>query len=218
MKPEVPPFPGPLAPPAVPIDKRHPRRLKVVAVIISVVLASLAVGAVAGGVVEDNHWKPLYNAQTQTLNATQASLSSTQGLLDNLNQKIVATVGDLDHPSFVLWNTCGGDAAAGCPLQPGYEYIGGIPDTFTYNVNFRATVPVTVKVMDTSNFVCWESRNCTAHWVEWANQTTLQAVFNGAEGCAGYLAVWSSTQAGTLYPDVRVTRNPSATITGACRH
>jgi len=126
-------------------------------------------------------------------------------------------VGELDHPHFVLWNSCG-SFADGCPLAPGKEYVGGVPDTFTYEVNFHATVPVTVRIMSTDEFVCWETKLCSAHWWGWEDRTSLMGgVFYDAEGCAGYLAVFSSDQYGTLFPDVRVTRNPASESSGVCR-
>ncbi len=141
------------------------------------------------------------------------------GQLQDLQAKVTASVGDLSNPRFVLWNSCGtGGPATGCALKPGFEFIGGVPDTFTYFVNFRSTVPVTVWIMSASNFICWETHNCAWAAVGWQNRTNLQnGVFHEAEGCAGYFAVFFSAQAGTLYPDVRITRKPAAHSTGACR-
>jgi hypothetical protein len=138
--------------------------------------------------------------------------------LQELQKRVKTSVGSLDHPRFKLWNSCGGGPGDGCSLVAGHEYVGGVPDTFTYDVRFRSTVPVTVWIMSTSNFVCWETRLCA--WraaVGWQNRTSLKgAIFHSAEGCAGYLAVFTSSRAGTLYPDVRVTRHPAPHPTGVC--
>ncbi len=49
----------------------------------------------------------------------------------------------------------------------------------------------------------------------WSNVTNLNNdVIHAAEGCAGYFAIFSSKQAGTLYPDVSITRNPHRTPLG----
>jgi hypothetical protein len=137
--------------------------------------------------------------------------------LTSLRDQISSSVGDLNNPRFVLWNSCGADTD-GCPLKPGFEYVGGVPDTFTYYVNFRATVPVTVRIMSTEDFVCRESGACSANSVGWDDQTSLaNGVFHDAEGCAGYLAVFTSDEHGTLYPDIRITRNPAPAPTGTCR-
>lgn len=117
------------------------------------------------------------------------------------------------------WNACDG-GKTGCPLTPGRYYVGGVPDTFTYYVSFRATVPVTVWIMTTRSFVCWETRQCA--WQEgavgWEPTTLLRnGIFEDAEGCAGYLAVFLSDRPGTLYPNVEIERNPAPRPTGACR-
>ena len=105
---------------------------------------------------------------------------------------------------------------AGCPLRPGHEYIGGVPDTFTYRLKFRATVPVTVRIVSAENFVCLETRRCAWHGLSFENRMKLDQFFHDAEGCAGYFAVFTSERAGTLYPDVWVTRHPALAPTGVC--
>jgi hypothetical protein len=138
--------------------------------------------------------------------------------LENLRAKVKSFVGGLRYPHFTLWKSCSGRPGEGCPLTPGREYVAGVPDTFTYYVNFRSTVPVTVWIMDVHNFVCWETRYCAWRGVGWQNRTSLEnGTFHDAEGCAGYFAVFVSDREGTLYPDVQVTRNPAAHPTGACR-
>jgi hypothetical protein len=216
-----------------PARPRWKKRLFIALVAIVVLAAGASLGALLGAQHEDHHWAPLYNqavtevahwkSDSQTWHKTsQGYLQSSQtyqGQLQDLQAKIGASVGDLNNPSFVLWNSCGaGGPAAGCSLTPGYEYIAGVPDTFTYFVNFRSTVPVTVWIMSSSNFVCWETHLCAWKAVGWQNQTDLQnGVFHTAEGCAGYFAVFFSAQSGTLYPDVRITRHPAAHPTGVCR-
>ena len=184
----------------------------------------LGIGAGSGVAYQNAQWAPRYDKTAHELSVAQKDATDFQRLaadgqleLDTLNQKVAATVGDLDHPNFVLWNSCSAAGPdAGCPLTPGYEYIAGVPDTFTYYVGFRSNVPVTVEILSASNFVCWETHYCAWHGVGWENQTSLNGVFHDAEGCAGYFAVFVSNRAGTLYPNVRVTRNPASHATGAC--
>jgi hypothetical protein len=50
----------------------------------------------------------------------------------------------------------------------------------------------------------------------WLNVTSVSYDFHLAEGCAGYMAVWTSSTSITVNPDVSVTYNPAPTFTGAC--
>jgi len=209
-----------------PVRLRWRRRLLIVFAAMAALTASTSVGVFLGVRHEDNHWIPLYSrAVTEVAHwksdsqQWQRSSQQYQGQLQDLQRKIKASVGDLNNPRFVLWNSCSAAGpAAGCPLRPGHEYVGGVPDTFTFFVSFRSTVPVTVWIMSSSNFVCWETGNCAWHAWGWQDRTSLHGgVFHDAEGCAGYLAVFFSDQTGTLYPDVSIARNPAAQSTGVCR-
>jgi hypothetical protein len=185
------------------------------------IVISLAAGATAGAVLgvwhQDSYWQPRYaQAVSETARWKQSS-SKYEDQLTDLEKEVGVSVGNLSNPHFVLWNSCGtGGPSEGCPLTPGYEYVGGVPDTFTYNVSFRSTVPVTVRIITTHDYVCWKSGGCDAHWYWWQDRMSLDDVFHDAEGCAGYLAVFTSKETGTLYPDVSITRNPASVSTGAC--
>jgi len=173
---------------------------------------------------ERGHWQPLYrgavrDAQRWRSNSVRWQLRSKrfEDQLSSLQSDVSSAVGDLDAPHFVLWNSCGAQGPdAGCPLAPGREYIGGVPDTFTYDLSFHSTVPVTVWILDSNAFVCRETGACAVDGLVWRDRTTLDAVFHNAEGCAGYIAVFEASQAGTLYPNVAVTRNPAPEPTGVC--
>src|SRR5207245_2632203 len=110
--------------------------------------------------------------------------------LTDVQTKIRDTVGDLDQPSFVLWSGCGDSPA--CPMEPLAPLVGSVPDTFTYEVNFTATVPVTVQIMPLSAYPCFQRRwayvnlivpDPSCHWpyldvTRWVGQTQLAgAVF-----------------------------------------
>ena len=199
--------------------------------ILFVFIIALAAGAFLGVRHEEDHWKPLYNRATTEVahwksesaqwqadaKNWQESTDRYQTQLQAIQDKVTATVGNLNKPQFVLWNSCGSGPSAGCPLRPGHEYVGGVPDTFTYYPSFHATVPVTLWIMTTDNFVCWETHQCAWHGWGWKNRTDVDGVFHSAEGCAGYLAVFYSNQTGTLYPSVSIERRPARHPTGACR-
>lgn len=174
MSSENPPVgPSPTTAPVAP-----QRRSKGPAAVVAIVIVALGrgTGAILGAHHEDQHWQPLYDhAMTEVAHwrssseKWQQSRKQIHSKLLSLQHRVAKSVGDLTNPHFVLWNSCvASGPATGCPLTPGREYVGGVPDTFTYYVSFRSTVPVTLKIMSTANFVCWESGNCSAHWVEWA--------------------------------------------------
>ena len=167
---------------------------------------------------EAGRWRQASEDLRKSSEGYQQQSQAYQTQLRELQDAVDAAVGDLDHPSFSLWNACD-PSPPGCPLTPGHEYVGGVPDTFTYHVNFRATVPVTVWIMDVNDFICWETRTCDWHAAAgWENRTSLKdAVFHDAEGCAGYMAVFYSEESGVFYPDIRVTRNPASESTGTCQ-
>jgi hypothetical protein len=145
-----------------------------------------------------------------------------QQSLQELQAKIAKSVGDLDNPRFVLWNACG--SSHGCPIGPspaqgGSFYVGGVPDTFEYHVGYRATVPVSVLVIPTSDYACWYAQSCLYGRNFWGHGPTNRlddAVFRKAEGCADYLAMFWSNRAGTFYPHVSVVRHPATEPTGVC--
>ena len=124
--------------------------------------------------------------------------------------------------------------------------IGGVPDTFTYSASYQATVPVGVFYLSLAQYVqfanCSSNTDATARiscvtgTYYYISQTTslahassvysctvgatscsfLSNDFHLAEGCASYLAIFYSTQAGTIYPDQTITYNPASVGTGAC--
>jgi hypothetical protein len=203
---------------------RSPRTLLLALAAVVLAAASLTAGVFVGIHHERGHWQPLYRAAVR--DAThwrsdsvrwQLRTKRYEDQLSSLQSDVSSTVGDLEAPHFVLWNSCGSQGPdAGCPLVPGKEYIGGVPDTFTYDLSFHSTVPVTVWILSSDAFVCRETGACPVNGLVWRDRTELDAVFHGAEGCAGYIAVWEASEAGTLYPNVAVTRNPAPDATGVC--
>lgn len=122
------------------------------------------------------------------------------------------------NPTLTIWNSCG----VPCSMGPGFWRVGGVPDTFDYNVSFTSTVPVTVYFLTFDQYVqfanCSGQISCvTGTYSQFGPTTVLQGtVFKLGEGCSGYVAVYQSTSNGTIYPNVKVTYNPSPTLTGTC--
>jgi hypothetical protein len=219
--------PPPPPPPAVDdAPRRRPRwalRILTGVFVLLLVSGAATAGAYLGIQRTRDHWRPLYRGAVRDVaqwkaDSTRWQLKSQryQGLFEDLQTEVSSSVGNLDSPHFILWNDCGDGPGAGCALTPGREWIGGVPDTFTYNLRFHSDVPVTVWIYTTQNFVCHETGQCPANGIVYRDHTQLNVIFHGAEGCAGYIAVWSSTQPGTLYPNVAVTRNPAPHPTGVC--
>ncbi|MDP9295790.1 MAG: hypothetical protein M3O88_03705 [Actinomycetota bacterium] len=221
--------PAPPAPPPPPVEEprtraRWGRRILVIFSGLLLVAGAATAGAFFGIHHERDRWQPLYARTADQVVRWKADSArwqqrsdKYQGLLKTLQTRVSTSVGDLASPHFVLWNSCtSAGPSAGCQLIPGHEYIGGVPDTFTYNLSFHADVPVTVWILSSQNFVCWETHTCAWHGIGWQSRTDLDAVFHDAEGCAGYIAVFTSDQPGTLYPNVSVTRNAASQPTGVC--
>jgi hypothetical protein len=230
----APPFPAPGTGPGVPRKKKRRKRFYQHATVAWIAALLLAAAGVSVYVIQSRDLRTSRAQLSTETNAIDSLRKAASDLriristlrtknfdltyeLQNLRSKIKSSVGNIERPHFVLWNSCGAaDPGAGCSLTPGYEYVGGVPDTFTYFVKFHSTVPVTVWIMSPSNFVCWETHTCPWHGVGWESRTHVNGVFHDAEGCAGYISVFVSDEAGTLYPKVSITRNPAAEPTGVC--
>src|SRR5207249_4435477 len=127
---EQPPL-WPLAqPPSPPKPARTVRlsRFLLVIVILSILLA------VVGGLAVS------YSVQLQDYNRLQSQfrdLASQNLALQNQVQKLKI---QNSNPTLVMWNSCGGP----CDMSQGNWRVGGVPDTFDFNISFTSTVPVAV--------------------------------------------------------------------------
>ncbi len=181
MSSENPPVgPSPTTAPVAP-----QRRSKGPAAVVAIVIVALGrgTGAILGAHHEDQHWQPLYDhAMTEVAHwrssseKWQQSRKQIHSKLLSLQHRVAKSVGDLTNPHFVLWNSCvASGPATGCPLTPGREYVGGVPDTFTYYVSFRSTVPVTLKISpplissagraETARLTGWSGRSQGLFWI-----------------------------------------------------
>ena len=149
------------------------------------------------------------------LKATQTNLTATLG-------ELAKTKADLAHPNLTIWNV---------PQQiagPTYYLAGGVPDTFTYHLQATATGPMSVSILTLEQWAaairCVENGVGTSHYcmhhsgavVSFQNTTSVNYDFHLSEGCADYLAVFTSASTVTVTPNVSVTYNPATKATGAC--
>jgi hypothetical protein len=149
------------------------------------------------------------------LKATQTNLTASLG-------ELAKTKAELEHPHLTIWNV---------PQQikgTTWYLAGGIPDTFTYHLQATSTGPMSVSILTFEQFgqaiacvngsagntnYCMHHRG-TVH--SWLSVTGVNFDFHDAEGCADYLAVFTSVSTVTVTPNVSVTYNPANHSTGAC--
>jgi hypothetical protein len=149
------------------------------------------------------------------LKTTQTNLTATLG-------ELATTKAELQHPHLVLWNI---------PQQikgPTWYLAGGIPDTFTYHLQATSTGPMSVSILTLEDWVqasdCVDPGGGTVNYCmhhsgtvySWLGVTSVNYDFHQAEGCADYLAVFTSASSITVTPNVSVTYNPASAATGTC--
>jgi hypothetical protein len=149
------------------------------------------------------------------LNTTQTNLTATLG-------ELAKTKADLEHPHLTIWNvpqTLKGKS---------WYLAGGIPDTFTYHLIATSTGPMSISILKLEDFA--SARACVANgygptdycmhhsgaYKSWFNVTSINYDFHLAEGCADYMAVFTSASTIKVTPNVSVTYNPASAPTGAC--
>src|SRR2546422_7922048 len=200
-------WPGTLSP----SQSKPARTVRLSHFLLVTIILSVLLGVVGGLAVS-------YSVQLQDYNRLQAQfrdLASQNLALQNQVQKLKI---QNSNPTLKMWNSCNGP----CNMSQGSWRVGGVPDTFDYNVSFTSTVPVAVYILTFSQYVqfanCTGQISCvTTSYTQYGPTMSLPgSVFYLAEGCSGYVAVFQSTTAGVIYPDVSVTYNPAPTITGIC--
>jgi hypothetical protein len=149
------------------------------------------------------------------LKATQTNLTASLG-------ELAKTKAELEHPHLVIWNV---------PQQikgSTWYLAGGVPDTFTYHLQASSTGPMSVSILTFEQFAqavgCIDSGAGSTHYCmhhrgtvhSWLSVTSVNYDFHEAEGCADYVAVFTSSQTVTVTPNVSVTYNPANHSTGAC--
>lgn len=150
----------------------------------------------------------------EQLKTTQTNLTATLG-------ELADTKAELAHPHLVLWNY---------PQQikgSSWYLAGGIPDTFTYHLQATSTGPMSVSILTFEDWAkaieCVDGGGtvnyCMHHngtVLSWLNVTNVNYDFHLAEGCADYMAVFTSPGSITVTPNVSVTYNPASSLTGSC--
>lgn len=149
------------------------------------------------------------------LKSTQTNLTATLG-------ELAKTKAELEHPHLTIWNV---------PQQlkgSSWYLAGGIPDTFTYHLEATSTGAMSVSIMTLEQWAaaigCVDSGAGTTNYCmhhrgtvqSWLNVTSVNYDFHLSEGCADYIAVFTSATSVTVTPNVSVTYNPATSSTGAC--
>jgi type II secretory pathway pseudopilin PulG len=195
-----------------PAEQSKPMRVIRFSRFILVVIILLVLLAVTAGIAYS------YSVQLQDYNRLQSQfkdLASQNLALQNQVQRLRIQI---SNPTLTIWNSC----SQPCAMSAGGWRVGGVPDTFDYNVSFTSNVPVSVYFLTFSQYVQFANCNgmvscVTGGYAQYGPTTSLQgSVFKLAEGCSGYVAVFQSTSNGTIYPDVSITYNPAPAPTGTC--
>ena len=148
------------------------------------------------------------------LKTTQTNLTATLG-------ELATTKAELAHPTLTIWTAPEAIKGSNSWL------VGNIPDTFTYHLSVTSTGPMSVAILTIDDYVnanscmnqggqAYYCMNHSGSFIGFLNKTTINYDFHLAEGCADYLAVFTSSSNITVTPNVSVTYNPASSTTGAC--
>jgi len=187
------------------------------------VLALMAGGTAAGLLyVDDARWYRSDQVHVQQLAAQRDANALLRAANTDLGSSLAKSEADneslraeLQHPTLTIWNVA--------QTIEGTSYLleGGLPDTFTYHL--RATSdggPMNISLMTYDQFASGldcvhggrgSTNSCMTrqgrrHWV---NVTSVDEDLHEAEGCAGYVLVWTTAGRITVRPNVSVTYNPA---------
>jgi hypothetical protein len=209
-----------LARPALVAPPRRRRNvLWFAAVLLAVVVTLGAFGLLYN---DDQNWQRQASRLQQDNASLQNQLTTSQAATSDAQQKARQLEQQLQHPNLGLWNV------AQKIDGPDVWLEGGIPDTFTYHLKATATGPMSVSILTFDQYVaavqCIQDGRGQANYCmhhsgtvqSWIDVTSVSFDFHLAEGCAGYLAVWTAGSSITVQPDVSVTYNPAPTFTGIC--
>jgi hypothetical protein len=184
----------------------------------------------------NRYYSSWQDAQTQG-QSLQSQVNGLQTQLDNLqaqNNYLSTQVQQLKlqstSPTLSLWgcaSPCQTSSANAWSMSVGSWREGGVPDTFTYLPQYSSTVPVGMYLLTLQQYVqfynCPYTTDATTRitcvsgtYTYFSSTTSLNGIFHLAEGCASYVAIYYSTQSGTIYPNVQVTYNPASSSTGVC--
>jgi hypothetical protein len=155
------------------------------------------------------------NSQARnTISSLQSQASNDASTISQLQKQNSQLSTANQHPTLSIW---------GMPktLPPNGWTGEGVPDTFDYYVSFTSTVPITVYFLTFSQFIQFARTgsisSVSGQYQYFPATTSLQkGAFTLAEGCGGYIVIFQSSAAGTIYPDITARYNPAPSITGCC--
>lgn len=210
----------------IPLFESRERRLWTLALAVALLIAAGGIGVLY---VDDTN----NQAQIHSLTLANESLTGhNQNLQDQLKStqtNLTATLGELAktkaeaaNPHLTVWNVQQ-------QLKGSSWYLaGGIPDTFTYHLEATSSGPMSVSILTLEQFakatdcISYGTGNtnyCMHHsgavWSQ-LNVTSVNYDFHDSEGCADYVAVFTSGSAVTVTPNVSITYKPANHSTGAC--
>jgi len=209
-----------------PLLEMQRRRWWTVALAAALLITAGGVGLLYNDDVNNQNQVRSLTLQTESLNGRNQilndQLKTTQDNLTATLGQLAQAKADLEHPNLTLWTV---------PEQikgPNYWLEGGIPDTFTYHLHVTSTGPMSISILTFSDYAratqCLNAGGGSAYYcmnysgsvIGWMNKTQVDYDFHLAEGCAGYMAVFTSTASITVKPNISVTYNPSNKLTGVC--
>jgi hypothetical protein len=171
---------------------------------------------------DDITWQKNSSRLTNQNALLNERLLTAQSSMSDSEQQVARLRTELMHPELGIWNVQQKIDGSGWYLA------GGVPDTFTYHLNARATGPMSVSILTFEQFAkaieCVDGGVGTTHYCmhhsgvakTWPDVTSVSYDFHLAEGCANYLVVFTAAKPVTVIPNVSVTYNPAPTFTGDC--
>jgi hypothetical protein len=158
----------------------------------------------------------------QSLIGAGRNISSLEGLVASLKiqtsslQKAVTVLQnnltELQNRSttFAIWNVP-------VNVSAGYFLFETVPDTFDYHDNFSSSVPINVYYFNSTQYVQWFThKTVSGDYLNFSSTDRQSDTFKLAEGCGGYVVIYSFNSTGTIYPNISATYNPASKPTGSC--
>jgi len=191
---------------------------------VGLLILSVMLGGTAAGLLYADNTRLLANNRdlTRQLQAAQGQIVQLQASnadLDNRLQRQTEANDslrtELKKPTLEIWNvpqTIDG---------PSFLLEGGLPDTFTYHLKASAEgAPMSISLMTYEQYgsgldCIHNGRGSTNYCMthngirHWTSVTSVNEDLHEAEGCAGFMLVWTAAARTTVKPDISVTYNPA---------
>lgn len=172
--------------------------------------------------VDDQGWQKQANDLRQQNQSLHEQVLTAQTNASDAQNQVKQLQAQLQHPNLGIWNVAE-------KIDDSNHYLaGGIPDTFTYHLVATSTGPMNVSILTFEQFVagieCVDQGGGNADYClhhsgtvkSFLGVNSVSYDFHLAEGCAGYMVVFTAPRPVTVNPDVSVTYNPAPTFTGEC--